>query len=132
MTITTLTAFLSLHSAPGAVPAKELASAIMHEAVQQDVNPKLIAQVIMQESRGLEAAMNKRTHDYGLMQINERTAESMHISVTCLFSWRCNLKQGVRILSKARRPCHYNTGATGALRWPLKCLSYETKLASFQ
>lgn len=126
-----LIAFFTTHSAPNAVPAHELAQAVITEATAQGVKPRLVAKIIMQESRGIANAYNKASKDYGLMQINHRTAASMNLTEECLKDWRCNLKAGVTVLKAAKRPCHYNTGATGALKYPELCLKYERKLASF-
>lgn len=131
MGLSALIIFITAHAAPNAVPPAQLATAILAEATAQGVRPKLVAKVMLQESRGVATAYNKASKDYGLMQINERTAKALRLSKACLANWKCNLKAGVSILAKAKRPCHYNVGATGALKYPGLCLKYETKLASF-
>lgn len=131
MTLQALITFFSMHSAPAAIPAPELAAAVLQESKAAGVNSALVAKVIMQESRGVATATNKRTKDFGLMQINDKTAAGLKITPQCLENWRCNLRQGVRLLAKAKRPCAYNLGATGAIRWPKSCMKYEMKLASF-
>lgn len=131
MTLQALITFFGIHSAPAAIPAPELAAAVLAESKAAGVDSTLVAKVIMQESRGMATATNKRTKDFGLMQINEKTAAGLKITKECLNNWRCNLRHGVKLLAKASRPCAYNLGAAGAIRWPKSCIKYETKLASF-
>lgn len=131
MTIEVLTTLIMAHAAPGAVHPHELATAILQESSAQGVDARLVARIMLQESRGKANAYNKRSKDSGIMQINERTAQDLGITKECLQNWRCNLRQGVRILTKAKRPCAYNLGAVGAKRWPKSCIKYETKLAAF-
>ncbi len=125
-----LVALIVAHSAYGAVPARQLAAAIVQETAGTGLNPMLIAQVVLQESRGVPQAYNARTADYGLMQINHRTAAKLNIGYDCLWNWRCNLKHGVAIMATYDRPCRYNVG-TGTMvgRRLQNCLRYERKLA---
>ena len=120
------------YSAPGAIPAKLLAPAIMHTADKYDVDPVQLTQIILTESRGLEHAYNPRTQDYGLMQINIKTAAAYNVSQRELFQWRKNLDAGAKVLSQFDRICRYNVG-TARLQGPRldRCLHYERKLASF-
>ena len=131
MTIEVLTTLIMAHAAPGAVPTQELAAAIVQESARQGVDARLVAQILLQESRGKANAYNKASKDHGIMQINEKTAKAANISQECLKNWRCNLRQGVRIIAKAHRPCAFNLGNTGAKKWTKSCIKYETKLASF-
>lgn len=126
----TIMALLIAHSAPGAISAKYLAPAIMKEAKYFNEDPILITQIILVESRGKADAINMKTHDFGLMQINLKTAAAMHLDTACLLDWRCNLRTGVQILSKLNTACAYNVG-TGYLKGKKleNCLKYSNKLA---
>jgi soluble lytic murein transglycosylase-like protein len=122
---------LKKHGAKDAVPAKELAPAILHMAQYYDVDYMTVTKIILVESRGRESAYNKKTHDYGLMQINARTAKDYEAEVGCLFNWRCNLRVGVEVLSNAKRICAYNLGNSRLSEARMrKCLRYEKKLAT--
>lgn len=124
---------LTLNSAPGAVPPAKLAHAIIAYSKQYNVNPVLVAKIVMVESKGKETAKNKRSDDHGLMQINAKTAKAIGINQKCLYDWRCNLRHGVQILAKLKRPCQYNVGVSGIRRHGIsRCLKYESKLASIK
>lgn len=122
---------LLANSAPGAVPAKQLTPVILKIAKKYNQDALLIAQIILLESRGRSNAYNSATQDYGIMQINIKTAASMHLDTACLFNWKCNLDAGVKILSKMNRVCRYNVGTGNLIGKRLRsCLTYESKLAS--
>ncbi len=133
-TQTTVEAHLKRHLAHGAVPVRQLAALISRLAKKYDIDQNLISKVLLQESRGLEYAYNAKSDDHGIMQINGKTADSRHISMSCLYDWKCNLEQGVRIISdlqlkKDFRICLYNVGPHGAAKHMDKCINYERKLA---
>lgn len=127
------------HSAPGAVPAKQLAIEIQRVSDRFEVDSLIVTKIVLTESGGREGAYNARTHDYGIMQINERTAASYGFTKACLRNWRCNLRAGAKILSdidswsKDGRVCRYNVGS-GVLKQDKlqKCLHYELKLANIK
>lgn len=121
------------HGAPGAVPAKELAPAIIAISEQYNLDPIQVTQIILVESKGKANAINKTSHDYGLMQIHDVTAKAYGASKTCLMLWRCNLGVGVLILSDLSRTCRYNVGSGPLLGRKLtNCLTYEHKLANIK
>lgn len=122
---------LRKHGARDMVSPKELAPAILHMSQFYDVDYNTITRVILLESRGRANAYNKETHDYGLMQINARTAKEYEAEAKCLWNWRCNLRVGVEVLSNVRRICNYNLGNSRLnARRMRKCLMYEKKLAT--
>lgn len=103
----------------------QFASFVKHEASVKGLNPELVARIMIVESNCKANAVNKRSHDYGLMQINK-----LHkISKECLKDARCNIKAGVSILHSFRkkRICAYNVGfRIDSL--PKTCETYERKL----
>lgn len=125
---------LERHLAPGAVPADELAPLLRQKALEYEVDPDIVVRIVLQESRGLEKAINRRSHDYGLMQINRRTARSYQVGPKCLMNWKCNLEAGIRILSEVPHGdvCRYNIGS-GILQGEVmkKCTRYMQQLAQF-
>lgn len=122
---------LLANSAPGAVPAKQLLPAILQVAKKYNQDELLITQIILIESRAKANAYNPATQDYGLLQINIKTAVAMNIDEKCLLNWRCNLEMGVKILSKFNRACRFNIGTGKLVGKRLKnCLQYEDKLAT--
>lgn len=127
---------LMKHSAKDAVAPEQLAPAVYKLATEYEVDPELVVQIIIVESRGRAAAYNAKTHDYGLMQINSNTAWLYGFSKQCLLNWRCNLEAGIQILADLQehrhyRHCMYNVGP----KWDKKeraCKVYEAKLASIK
>ncbi len=135
--LTAVTAILVGNLAPGAVPAPILAPAIINAAAKHDVDAKLLARIVVVESRGLASAVNRKTDDHGLVQINAKTASLYGISSSCLKDWKCNLDAAALILSDLSqlsnfRACTYNVGPKGRfLKYREACERYETKLAAF-
>lgn len=129
-----VTALLVAHSAPNAVPAKELAPAIYQAAAKYGVDPVLLTKIVLVESLGVPGAYNAKTADHGLVQINEATRKAYGISLACVRNWRCNLLSASRILADMlkmdrSRPCMYNVGPRGRLpQYATACLRYEKKL----
>lgn len=129
-----IVAMLVAHAAPNAVPAAQLAPAIIYAAERHSVDPVLLTQILLVESRGNAGAFNSATQDHGIMQINERTRVAYGISKWCAAQWRCNINSATRILAdmwrmQGARPCVYNLGPRGRFsRYEAACLKYEKKL----
>lgn len=124
---------LKRNSSKKAVPAIILAPAILHLSDAYGVSPYTIMRIVLVESRGISSAYNKRTKDYGLMQLNERTMRAYGITKQCALNWICNLEAGISILSDISdgRICRYNVGSGKLKTEKLKrCLKYEQRLAS--
>lgn len=121
------------HNAKRAVLPSRLAPAVIKMSAKYCVDPNIVAAIIVVESKGIEYAYNEKTGDYGLLQINGLTAENMNISAGCRWDWRCNLEQGVRILSQFERTCQYNVGNGPLIGKRLKrCKKYEQKLTDIK
>lgn len=120
-----LTRYIEKNSAKRAVPAKKLAPVILRLSKKYNVDAKLIANVMLLESRGIATVVNGR--DTGLMQIRD-----VHgLSSKCLLTWECNLEYGVRYLAQTSRPCQYNLGLNRNLTiYNKACLRYEANLAA--
>jgi len=132
-TLSAILVMLSTHSAPTAVPAQELAPAIIYAALRHDVDPKLLTRILLVESRGIATAINTATDDHGLMQINKRTQALYGISDWCVKIWQCNLDKAAKILADMPedRTCRFNVGTRRIVgRLEEACLKYERKLAS--
>lgn len=123
---------LLLYSAPGAVPAAELAPVIMSVSAKYNVDPVLVTALILAESGGRPYAYNATSQDHGLLQINHRLARDLSIGPTCLYNYRCNLLVGIRHFAALKRPCLYNLGKNRKLRgrYVSMCDAYEARLAS--
>ena len=131
---TTMLALIISHSSAGSIPALELTTELHEVSIKYHVNPELLTRIMLLESKGLEHAYNSATGDYGLMQINHRTAAAYNIGHRCLKYWKCNIRIGARILadmqkSKRYRPCAYNVGTSHIGTRMKNCLTYENKLA---
>lgn len=121
---------------PKGVNALELAKETIKQAQAYNVDAKLIAQIVIVESSCIELAWNATSNDNGLMQISSRLARHKKLTGECLYSWKCNLEVGTAYIAELKRsknfkPCMYNTGATGAKKWPKACAAYEQKLAKY-
>jgi hypothetical protein len=119
---------LQRHVGPKAVSPKLLAPAIYQIAREYNISQDLLVRIVVVESRGLEHAVNNKSKDYGLFQINIKNGDVNKIS--CAMRWQCAIHLAAEILSKARRDCAYNTGNRGSLIYPKTCEAYERKLAS--
>lgn len=131
MDVDTILVLLIANLAPGSVPAPALAAEIKLISEQYDVDAETVARIIIVESGGRPGAYNKKTKDYGLMQLNAKTMQLYGVKVSCAWDWRCNLRTGALILSHTKRVCQYNVG-TAPLHGTLlrNCLRYEKKLAN--
>ncbi len=118
--------FLTLFNAKAPTPF-ETAVLIVNIAREENVDPMLLAKIVVIESRGNPSAINKRTKDYGIAQINLKSHPQ--VSEACAMNKACGLRAGAKILAKTKRPCHFNLGKIGAKRNPKSCLQYERKLA---
>lgn len=111
---------------PNATAIAELIHTI---SIEEGVDPITVAKIVIIESRGNAHAINWKTGDYGVMQVNLKSHPK--ISLSCSLNMKCGLRAGVRILKNAKRPCSYNVGNATLKGLRLKnCLIYESKLAS--
>lgn len=123
---------LQRNLAKDSVPAEQLAPAIFQLSKEYEVDPELVMRIVIVESKGRAKAYNKRTKDYGIMQVNKSTAWLYGVKESCLLDWRCGLEAGIMILSdlqdyKNYRHCTYNVGP----KWknkPTACMAYEARL----
>jgi len=110
-----------------------LVDAICEESRLAGINYETVVRIVIIESRGRPYAFNKKSRDYGVMQINYYTARSMGLSKECLWDWRCNLHAGVSILASTRRVCYYNLGPKFLNEVRMRaCKRYEDKVASIK
>lgn len=121
--------------------ALRLGSAIYTAAVKGNVKPDLVLAIVAVESNFRVNAINKRSHDYGLMQINAWNVRVRGLNKHKLLTdINYNLEVGVTILSEFKRryahkeqtwACRFNTG-TGKLvgRLADACTIYYTKIKS--
>lgn len=126
-----LVAQIEEHRAVDAVPTPQLAAEILALSYKHNVDPRLLAAMVLQESRGREKAYNPKSGDHGIAQINTRTAIQLKLSVQCLYNWRCNLRAAAALFAK-NRPCLYNLGENRVLtgKFITLCHAYEQKLAT--
>ena len=123
---------LKRHSAPDAVPARELAPVIVSLAHFYKIEPKTLTSIVLQESKGREQAYNAKTFDHGLGQLNRRTAKQYGLNHTCLYNWRCNITVTAKLLSLTKGElCRYNVGRYRIIegRWVQRCAAYNARVA---
>lgn len=116
----------------------EVRTAVFRAAQKYKVSPMLLEQIIRVESSYKLAAYNKRTKDYGLMQINEYNVRQYKLNKTRLLNNAYyNINYGAKILAGIQAKyghesmwvCRYNVGY-GKLKGTRakKCLQYFKKL----
>lgn len=105
-------------------------------AVAHNIDKALLTAIVHTESRGIASAYNHRTKDYGLAQINYKTAKALGYDTARLLSDETyNLNAAATILKQFKKqyhsrepatwPCRYNIGNQ---RLPTQCLNYMNKL----
>lgn len=126
------------YKASGAAPAYKVIPEILKASKAYNVSSVLILKILLVESAGKAMAVNKRTADHGIMQINHRTAVYLNLSKVCVLDISCSINAAVAYLKtiqlrKNYRHCMYNIGPNGLKRGKIKaCLSYERKLANIK
>lgn len=126
------------YKALGAAPAYKVIPEILKASKAYNVSAVLILKILLVESAGKAAAVNKKTADHGIMQINHRTAKYLNLSKVCVLDISCSINAAVAYLKtmqlrKNYRHCMYNVGPNGLKRGKIKaCLSYERKLANIK
>ena len=131
--VTNIVNQLKRHSAPTAVPAHELAPVIVSLAHFYKVPSSVVASVVLQESGGRAHAYNPVTRDYGIGQLNHRTATQYRLNKACLMqSWQCNLSVTVKLLALTHgNTCLYNIGLYRDVVgiWVQRCAEYNSLLS---
>lgn len=109
--------------------AAHMATLIQQVAQAENVDPITVTKIVIVESRGNPHAINWKTGDYGVMQVNLKSHPK--VSLQCALNLECGLRAGARILKATKRPCAFNVGNAKLKGVRLKnCLIYDNKLAS--
>lgn len=96
----------------------------------------LLKAIALVESRGKPEAINRKTHDYGLMQINHKTAaayghlpfEALKAEVSVSIAGQILRQLRTRFGHEKNWECRYNLGwGRNVLNWD-SCLKYVYKL----
>ncbi len=114
-------------------------SDICQASARYGVDCKLLTQIVMVESGGKTSAYNARTIDYGIGQINYRTAVAYHMDTARLLSDRkYALDRSAFVLStymhhyKTKEPqswqCRYHIGTGKLTKLKNSCNTYLQKL----
>lgn len=115
----------------------EIRNIILAEAIQAKIPAELMIAIANAESNCNPTAINRRTHDYGLMQINERTSTMHGIMVYRLMHIQTNVRLAATTLAYMKRRfghephwyCRYNVGTSAnASNWE-SCHKYVARLA---
>ena len=117
---------LSMLIAANAPNPESLAVLIENVSAETKADPVVVTKIVIAESRGMPYAVNTRTGDYGLMQINLKSHPE--VSAMCALTPKCNIRAGIKILSKLNRICEYNTGPL-TIKKMKNCLKYEQRLS---
>ena len=118
---------------------KDLGEKIEAVAELYGLSPDLFNAVLAVESRHDQAAVNHRTKDYGIGQINAKTAKLYGLDLQRLkHDVNYNLAASAKILSDFQRRysrrepvvwfCHYNTGTRPSSGKSKACFSYVRKV----
>jgi soluble lytic murein transglycosylase-like protein len=120
--------------------ALRLASAFVSSGLKHGVDPRLLAAIGFVESRYFVGAVNKRSNDWGLMQVNSYNIKAMKLSKRRLLTdVEYSIDSGARILAyfqkryKKSEPntwmCRYNIGSRAKKGVLLRlCNRYNSKL----
>lgn len=113
-------------------PVQQLAPKLLRGWHKHGIRPELMMRILAVESKFDLNAYNAATDDYGLVQLNARTARAMGVTTECQLAWPCLLEAGYAVAAyslKRGNICFYNTGP-GPLRGKRKfnCNRYLTKL----
>jgi Transglycosylase SLT domain len=128
---------LLANCSPGHMSIKPLAAHIMQLSATYDLDAADLAKLVIVESKCHPEAINHKSHDFGLVQINIKTAVNMGLNISQLMDWRYNLTSAAQLLVQLQksthyRPCSYNIGPRNPSQnasLENKCLLYEQKLA---
>lgn len=86
------------------VYAQRLATAIQKVAKEMGIKPQRLAAILAQESRYTLNAVNRRSNDYGIAQINHRTIESFGFDKERLLTdLEYSVKAGAIVLADFKR-----------------------------
>jgi soluble lytic murein transglycosylase-like protein len=105
-------------------------------AYQYDLNPTLLAAIAKVESSNNPLAVNRRTHDYGLMQLNIRNLQHWKLSPTQALNADVSIKYAAKLLQGYKRrfghepkwACRYNLGTGRNVPSKAQCEIYYNKL----
>lgn len=131
----------SIFVAAAIADAQSLEHQIQSAAEAHNVDEQLLKAIVAVESQGRLAAYNKRTHDYGLGQINKRTAAAYGFNrAKLLTDAQYNLNAAATVLAyfqkryKAKEPhtwyCRYNVGTRSNAHKTQACTAYLIKVQS--
>jgi soluble lytic murein transglycosylase-like protein len=105
-------------------------------AAEYKLDYRLLVAIARVESGGKPNAVNKRTRDYGLMQINHRTAKAYGYKATDMLDKRKSIAVAAKLLSILQKKfghepawaCRYNAGwHRNVPNWSV-CKNYMAKL----
>lgn len=99
-------------------------------ADEYGVDRRLVRAMVMVESGGCKHIYNRKTKDYGCLQVNKVHLKGRK-DMQRFSDYRFSIPEGVAIVSKLKRPCQYNLGKLGARKNPLTCAKYERKLKHY-
>lgn len=120
----------------------KLAAAIEKTATEYKLDPKLLAAIFMQESRYDLKAVNQKSKDFGIAQINHKNIERMGLDRQRLMTdVDYSVKVGAKILASYKKTfhkrepsswyCRYNIGFQETEEAMEKCETYKLKVARY-
>lgn len=129
-------AFLLLNSVSYANCSPSIDRLLQDTTIEYDLPYELLLAIANTESNCKPGAVNKKTHDYGLMQINAKTALAHGYTIAQIMNPKLNVQIAAQTLvfmrkrfkRKPKWECGYNVGtAKNALNWQ-SCHKYYVKL----
>ena len=86
--------------------AEKIADIVYTKSLELNVDPRLVAAILMQESHYKLSAVNKKSADYGIAQINKHTVKSLRLDKSRLLSdLGYSITAGVTVLASLK---HYS------------------------
>lgn len=101
------------------------------------LDPALLLSIAKTESSCKPGAVNTRTQDYGLMQINRKTAAAYGYTPAQIMQVKTNVRLSAKVLVYMRKRfgherhwyCRYNVGTAKSAPMWATCAKYAAKLA---
>ena len=124
----------------GTAHAENVHEVVRNAAVKYGIEPELYHAIIAQESNYKVDAVNKKSKDYGLAQINARTAKAYNFSIERLLKdARYNAEAGAKVLHDLKKSyskrepltwvCRYNVGSGPMVHAKAKkCIKYINRI----
>ena len=117
--------------------SQPIVAVIEQVSAEYALDPALLLSIAKTESSCRPGAINQKTHDYGLMQINRKTAAAYGYTPAQIMQIKTNVRLSAKVLVYMRKRfgtekhwyCRYNVGTAKSAPMWATCAKYAAKLA---